>query len=95
MVIRHLEITKLTGGSVGFSNKLLNASYNILLMADLTSVYNQRVPTLAAIEGERKTLSYEEDLNDTREDAKNKEEHLHPVMIPAQFNQALTPISPV
>ena len=29
------------------------------------------------------------------EDAKKKEEHLHPVMSPAQFNQAVTPISTV
>ena len=30
-----------------------------------------------------------------RDDAKKKEEHLYPVMSPAQFNQAVTPISPV
>ena len=30
-----------------------------------------------------------------REDAERKEEHIYPVMRPAQFNQAVTPISPV
>ena len=30
-----------------------------------------------------------------RDDAKKKEEHIFPVMGPAQFNQAVTPFSPV
>ena len=30
-----------------------------------------------------------------REDIKKKEEHIYPVMSPAPFNEAVTPISPV
>ena len=29
-----------------------------------------------------------------REDAQKKEEHFYPAISPAQFNQAVTPISP-
>ena len=58
-------------------------------------MYAPCAPTLAAVREERKTLCDEEGLNDMREDAKNKEEHLYSVMRPAQFNQAVTPISPV
>ena len=64
-------------------------------MLVLTSMYDPRARTLAAVEQERKTLCNEEELNDMREDGKKKEEHLYPVMSPAQFNQAVTSISPV
>ena len=30
-----------------------------------------------------------------REDTKKKEEHIYPIMSPAHFKQAVTPISPV
>ena len=30
-----------------------------------------------------------------RDDTKEKDEHIYTVMSPAQFNQAVTPISPV
>ena len=54
MVIRHLEITKMTGASLGFGKTLLSASYKIFLMSVLTSMYDPREPTLAAVEEERK-----------------------------------------
>ena len=95
MVIRHLEITKMTGASLGFGKNLLSASYNILLMSVLTSMYDPRAPPLAAVEEERKTFCNEEELTDIRDDTKKKEEHYYPVMSPAQFNQAVTPISSV
>ena len=93
MVIRHLEISKMTGASPGFGKTLLSASYNIFLMSVLTSMYDPRGPTLTAVEEERKTLYSEEELTDMRNDTKKKEEHIYPVMSPAQFNQAVTPIS--
>ena len=58
-------------------------------------MYDPRAPPLAAVEEERKTLCNEEELSDLREDTKKKKEHIYPVMSPAQFNQAVTPISPV
>ena len=52
MVIRHLELTKRTGASLGFGNTRLSASYNFFLMSVLTSMYDPRAPTLAAVEEE-------------------------------------------
>ena len=95
MVIRHLEISKMTGASLGFGRTLLSASYNFFLTSVLTSMYDPRVPPLAAVEQERKTFYHEEELHDMRDYTKKKEEHIYPVMSPAQFNQAATPISPV
>ena len=95
MVIRHLEITKMPGASLGFGKTLLSASYNIVLMSALTSMYDPHAPTLAAIEEDRKTVCHEEELHEMREDNKKKEEHIYPVISPAHFNQAVTPISPV
>ena len=56
LVIRHLDLTKMTGASFGFGKTLLSASFNILLIAVLTSMYDPRAPTPAAVEEERKTL---------------------------------------
>ena len=94
-LIRHLEITKMTGASLGFGKTLLSASYNIFLMSVLTSLFDPRAPTFAAVEEERKTLCNEEELHDMREDNNKKEEQIYPVMSPAPFNQAVTTISPV
>ena len=95
MVIRHLEISKKTGASLGFGKTLLSASYNFFLKSVLTSMYDPRAPTLAAVEEERKTLYSEEELADIRNNTKKKEEHIYPVISPARFNQAVTPICPV
>ena len=64
-------------------------------MSVLTSMYDPRAPTLAAVEEERKTLCNEEELYDMRDTPKEKEEHIYPVMSSAQFNQAVIPIPPV
>ena len=95
MVIRHLEITKRTGASLGFGKTLLRASYNIFLISVLTSMYDPRTSTLAAVEEERKTLCKEEELVDMRDDTKKKGEDIYTVMSPTQLNQAVKPISPV
>ena len=95
VVIRHLEVTKMTGASLGFGKTLLRASYNNLLMSVLTSMKDPRTPTFTAVEDKRKTLFIEEELDDIRDDTKKKEEHIYPVMSPAQFNLAVSPIAPV
>ena len=58
-------------------------------------MYDPRALTLAAVEEERKTLCNAQELNDIRDDTKKEEEHIYPVISPAQFNRAITPISPV
>ena len=95
MVIHHSEISRMTGASLGFGKTLLSASYNIFLMSALTFMYDPRAPTLAAVEEERKTLCNEEELQDMRDTPKEKEARIYPVMSPAQFSKAVTPISPV
>ena len=95
MIIRHLEITNRTGASLGLVKALLSASNNIFLMSVLTSMYDPRAPTLAAVEEERKTVCIEEGSHDMRDVTNKKEEHIYPVISPAQYNQAVTPISPV
>ena len=95
MVIRHLESTKMTGASFGFGKTLLSASCNIFLMSVLTSMCDPRAPTLAAVEEERRSLCKEEVLHDMREDTQKRERHIYPGMSSAQFNKAVTPISPV
>ena len=72
MVIRQLEKTKMTGASLGFGKTLLSASCNIFLMSVLTSMYDPRAPTHAAVEEERKTLCNEEELHDLRDDPKKR-----------------------
>ena len=91
MVIRPLEISKMTGASLGFGKTLLSASYNIFLTAVLTSMYDLGAPTLAAVEKERKNFYHEEELHDIRDYTKKKEEHIYPVMSPSQVNQAVAP----
>ena len=93
MVIRRLEITKMTGASLGFGKTLLSASYNFFLMSVLTSMYDPRAPTLATVKEQRKTPCNEEELHDMRNDTERKEEHIYPIMSPAHFSQAVTPIS--
>ena len=57
-------------------------------------MFDTCAPPLAAVQEEGKTLCNEEELKDTREDAKTKIKHFYPVLSPAQFNQVVTPISP-
>ena len=85
----------MTGASPGFGRILLRVSYNIFLMSVLTSMYDPRPPTLAAVEEDRKTLCNEEELHDMRDETTKKEEHTYPTMSPAQYNQAVAPNSPV
>ena len=72
MVVRHLEINKETGASLGFGKTLLSASYNIFLMSVLTSMYDPRAATLPAVEEERKVFCNEEKLHDMKDDPKKK-----------------------
>ena len=64
-------------------------------MSVLTPMYDPRAPTLAAVEEKKKALCVEEELNDLQDETKKKEEHVYPDMSSAQFNQAVTPNSPV
>ena len=45
MVIRHMEVNKLTGASLGFGKTILSASYNIFMTSVLTSVFDPHAPS--------------------------------------------------
>ena len=50
MIVRYMEISKLTGSILGFGKTLLTASYNIFLTSILTSMYNPCAPAPTAVE---------------------------------------------
>ena len=52
MILRHMEISRLTGASLGFGKTLLSASFNLFLTSILTSVFNPQAPLLQALEPE-------------------------------------------
>ena len=52
MVLRHVEIHRFTGASLGFGEALLNASYNLFLTSTLTSVFSPRTPLIQTLEPE-------------------------------------------
>ena len=57
MVLRHSELTKMIGVLFESGKTLVSASFNIFLMSVLTSMYDPRASTLAAVE-EEKNLMY-------------------------------------
>ena len=52
MVLRHEEIHRLTGASLGVGKTLLSASYNLFLTSILTSLFNPQAPLLQMLEPE-------------------------------------------
>ena len=50
IIVRYMEIDKLTVSTLGFGKTLLSASYNIFLTSVLTSMYSPRAPALTAVE---------------------------------------------
>ena len=80
IIVRYMELDKLTGSTLGFGKTLLSASYNIFLTSVLTSMYNPRAPTLTAVEQLDVSPCVEKDMHEVKEDAKKKEEHLYPAM---------------
>ena len=80
MIVRYMEIDKITGSTLGFDKTLLSASYNIFLTSVLTSMYNPRVPAITAVEHLEIGPCVKNDIHELNEDAKKIEEHLYPAM---------------
>ena len=97
MVIRHMEINKLTGASLGFGKTLLSASYNIFMTSVLTSVFDPHAPSLAAIEQNKINPKLGVELKEmrTEEDPNKKVEHLYPIINPTAFQSLSIPLAPV
>ena len=80
MVLRHMEINRLTGASLGFRRTLLIASYNLFLTSILTSVFNPQAPFLQALEPEPTSARIEDETRDPVNETKKKEEHHYPIV---------------
>ena len=76
MIIRHMEIIRLTGASLGFGKILLSSSENLLLTSILTSVINPQAPLLQALEPEPTSTRLEDETIDPVDENMKKEEHL-------------------
>ena len=80
MILRHLEINRLTGASLGFGKTLLSASYNLFLTCILTSVFNPEALFLQALEPKPRPTRVEDETRDPVDEQKKKEEHLYPMV---------------
>ena len=80
MIVRYMEIDKITGSTLGFVKTLLSASYNVFLTTVLTSMYNPRAPVITAVEHMEVGPCVKNDGHEVKEDAKKKEEHLNPAV---------------
>ena len=90
MILRHIEINRLTGASLGFGKTLLSASYNLFLTSILTSVFNPQVPLLHALEPEPTPPGIEDENRESVDENKKKEEHLYPIV--HHHNMAPSPV---
>ena len=83
-ILRHTEIHRLTGASLGFGKTLVSASHNLFLTSILTSVFNPQAPLLQALEPEPTSTRKVGEIRDTVDENKKKEEHYpivhHPTM---------------
>ena len=80
MILRHMEINRLTGASLGFGKTLLSASYNLFLTSILTSIFNPQAPLLQALEPEPTPTRIEDETRDPTDEDKKKEEHIYPIV---------------
>ena len=90
MVLRHMEIHRLTGASLGFRKTLLSASYNLFSTSILTSVFNPQAPLPQALETESTPARPEDETRAPTDENKIKEEHLYPIV-----HHPSTALSPV
>ena len=80
MIVRYMEIDKITGSTLGFGITLLSASFKIFLRTVSTSMYDPLAPALTAVEHMEVGPSVEIDIHESEKTAKKKEEHIHPAM---------------
>ena len=76
MILRHMEINRLTGASLGFGKTLLSASYNLFMTSIPTSVFNPQAPLLQALEPEPVSTRIKDETRNPADEDKKKEEHL-------------------
>ena len=72
MIVRCMEIDKITGSTIGFVKILLSASYNIFLTSVLTFMHNPTAPAIAAVEHMEVGPYVENDMHEVKEDEKKR-----------------------
>ena len=75
-----MDFHRLTGASPGFCETLQDASYNLSLTSNLTSVFNPQAPFLQALEPEPTPTRLKDETRDPIEENKKKEEHLYSIV---------------
>ena len=80
VILRHMEINRLTGASLGFGMKLLSASYILFLTSIPTSVFNPQGPLLQALEPEPTPTRTEDETTDPIDENKKKEELFYTIV---------------
>ena len=90
MILRHKEINRFTGASLGFGETILSTSYKLFLTSILTSVFNPRAPLLQALEAEPRATRIEDETRYPVDENKKKKEHLYPMVLCS--NTALSPV---
>ena len=90
-----MEISWMTGASLGFGKTLLSASYNIFMTSVMTSMYNPQANGMAPDAPNEVDPKVNIALHERRDDAKKIEEHLYPVVNPAALGFSTLPVSPV
>ena len=80
MILRHMEVHRLTGLSLGYGKKFLSVSYNLFLTSFLTSVFNPQSPLLQALELEPTYTRIKVETRDPVDQNETKEEHLFPIV---------------
>ena len=66
MIVRYMEIKKITGSTFEFGKTLLSASYIIFLKTVLASMYNPRAPALTTVEHMKVGPCVESDMHDVK-----------------------------
>ena len=72
MILRHMEINRPTGASLGFGKTLVSVSYNLFLTSLLTLVFNPQAPLLQALESEPTPTRIEDETRDPADEIKEK-----------------------
>ena len=78
MILRHMQINRLSGASLGFGKTLLSASCDLFLTSILTSVFSPQAPFCKRWNLIQRPEEKDE-IRDPSDENKKKEEHLYPI----------------
>ena len=76
IIIRHMELNRMTVASLGFGRTLLSASHKIFLSSVMTSMYDPQASSCASDAPKKVDPRVNIELYEIREGAERKEEQL-------------------